>query len=81
MARVEYSREADDDLLEIVDYISRDNPAAAESIIARIDAACETIATESQAGELREGVGPSGCRSFTVGSYVIFFSTSTMAFG
>lgn len=74
MARVVISDEAENDLTEIGEYISRHDPIAAENLIDRIHSACRTIAAESQAGELREGYGIPGCRSFTVGNYVIFFS-------
>ncbi|WP_099261842.1 type II toxin-antitoxin system RelE/ParE family toxin [Rhodopirellula bahusiensis] len=34
---------------------------------------CETIATQPETGEARPGFGVSGCRSLSVGNYVIFF--------
>jgi len=74
MARVIVSERADNDLFDIVEYIARHNPVAADELRARIVSACETLATESQAGEFREGFGVSGCRSFSAGNYVLFFS-------
>jgi toxin ParE1/3/4 len=34
---------------------------------------CETLASHPQMGEERPGFGVPGCRSFSVGNYVIFF--------
>ena len=73
MAIVVYAPDADDDLVDIVDRISRDNPRAAHDWLAKIRQTCETLATQPEMGELREGFGVPGCRSFSKGSYVIFF--------
>ena len=73
MAQVIYAPEADDDLEAIVDYIARDKPMAARDWLLKIRKACETLATQPGAGEERDGFGVEGCRSFSVGKYVVFF--------
>ena len=73
MPRVDYAQEADEDLVGIADFIARDKPEAARRWIQRIREVCETLAMRPEMGELRRGFGVSGCRSFSVGSYVLFF--------
>lgn len=73
MARVVYSREADDDLESIVDYIARDKPTAAREWLAQIRERCHVLASHPELGEERLGFGVPGCRSFSVGQYVVFF--------
>ncbi len=73
MAKVVYAPEADDDLESIVDYIARDKPQAAREWLAKLQATCKTIATQPGAGEDRKGFGVPGCRSLSVGQYVVFF--------
>ena len=68
-----YAPEADDDLTGIVDCIARDKPKAARDWLAKIQQTCELLATQPEMGELREGFGVPGCRTFNVGNYVIFF--------
>ena len=73
MANVHYAPEADDDLVGIVEYIARDKPDAARNWYHKIRETCETLATQPEMGEPRPGFGVPGCRSFSVGNYVIFF--------
>ncbi len=73
MPVVNYAPAAESDLVDIADYIARDKPEAARRWVERIRETCETLATQPEIGELRRGFGVPGCRSFTVGNYVIFF--------
>ena len=73
MSQVVYSPEADDDLESIVDYIARDKPQAARDWLAKLRTTCETIATQPGVGEERKGFGIPGCKSFSIGQYVVFF--------
>lgn len=73
MPRVDYAPEADDDLVGIADFIARDNPNAARRWAEKIRDVCSTLATQPDMGELRKEFGIAGCRSFSVGSYIIFF--------
>ena len=73
MAKVIYAPEADDDLEAIVDYIARDKPQAARDWLTQIRRTCETLAAQPEAGEARKGFAVAGCRSFSVGQYVLLF--------
>ena len=73
MARVIYSPDADADLLDIVSYIAQDKPDAALRWLQTIRDKCDLLAGRPEMGQERLGYGVSGCRSFSVGNYVIFF--------
>lgn len=73
MSVVIYAPEAEDDLVGIADYIARDKPNAARHWVQRIRETCDTLATHPDLGELRAEFGDASCRSFSVGSYVVFF--------
>ena len=73
MPHVVYAPEADDDIEGIVEFIARDKPSAARSWLASIRSTCEMLAAQPEVGEVRPGFGVPGCRSFNIGSYVIFF--------
>lgn len=73
MPRAVYAPEAEVDLIGIADFIARDKPEAARRWVQRIRETCDTLATQPEIGELRSGFGVAGCRSFSVGNYVIFF--------
>ena len=73
MPAVIYAPDADDDLEGIVDYIARDKPTAAREWLAKVRATCQILAENPQVGEVREGFGVPGCRSFSIGNYVVFF--------
>ncbi|REJ66348.1 MAG: type II toxin-antitoxin system RelE/ParE family toxin [Planctomycetota bacterium] len=73
MPSVIYSPAAEEDLLEIAAFIARDKPEAARRWLRTIREKCSLIATQPELGESRSGFGVAGCRSFSVGNYVIFF--------
>ena len=73
MPTVIYAPEADDDLESIVDYIARDKPLAARRWLAKVRATCQILAENPRMGEVRDGFGVPGCRSFSIGKYVVFF--------
>jgi len=68
-----YAPEAENDLVSIAEYIARDKPEAARRWVARIRETCTMLAMQPEAGEARPEYGIRGCRSFSVGSYVVFF--------
>ncbi len=72
MSRYRLTPEALRDLDEIVDYISRENPAAALRVINSIEQKCRTLAEMPELGRLREELAP-GLRSLTAGNYLIFY--------
>lgn len=73
MSGVVYAPEAEDDLVGITDYIARDKPDVARQWVQKIRETCETLVTQPEMGELRSDSIVAGCRSFSVGNYVIFF--------
>lgn len=73
MPRVEYAQDADDDLAGIAEFIARDKPEAARRWVQTVRETCSTLASQPEMGEMRTGFGVPGCRSFSVGNYVIFF--------
>lgn len=60
------------DLLEILEYISRDKPGAARKHVERLEEACRMLAKNSELGSLREDLLPC-LRSWSVGNYVVFY--------
>ena len=73
MSEVRFSAAAQSDLLDIVVFIARDNPRAAEDWLAAIEERCELLVDHPLTDELRPGFGVADCRSVAVGAYVIFF--------
>ena len=73
MFLVTYSSAADDDLEAIVDYIARDKPNAAREWLKKVRSTCQMLAESPDVGEVREGFGVAGCRSYSIGRYVVFF--------
>lgn len=68
-----FSADAEADLIGIVEFIARDNPAAARVWLAAVRERCRLLAAHPPLGEERSEFGVAGCRCVTVGSYVIFF--------
>jgi len=73
MPKVHYSSLAAQDLYDNAGYIARDEPDAAYRWVEKIEATCEFLAENTDVGERRQTRGFGPCRSFTSGSYVIFF--------
>ena len=72
MARVRRSRLAAADLLELWVHIAREDVAAADRLLDRIDAVCTKLAASPALGRSRDELAP-GLRSFPVARYVIFY--------
>ncbi len=64
---------AEIDITGISEYIAKRNVAAAIKMLDRIEEACQMLAENPEVGEVRNGFGIPGCRSFTVSRYVVFF--------
>ena len=77
MCRVTYAPAAEGDLVSIAEHIARDKPEAARRWLIRVQEAFLTLATQPEMGEARPEFGIPGCRSFSIGSYVIFFRKSS----
>ena len=65
-----YSTAAHQDLVSILQYVARDKPDAAVSLVEKIEAKCLLIASQPEMGELRLQLG-SDVRCNFVGRYVI----------
>lgn len=72
MVPVRRTYRAEEDLLEIWLYIAADNPAAADHLIDRLEAACFRLASHPLSGPSREDVG-AGVRHLVVGNYLILY--------
>ena len=72
MSALIFAPSARQDLLDIFDYMARDNPIAAANWIDKIEERCELIARTPEFGEVRPEYG-ADIRSNVVGRYVIFY--------
>ena len=63
---------AQTDLEEIWRYVARDNPRAADRLLARFRDKFLLLAGQPEMGEWREDLRPN-LRAFTAGKYVIYF--------
>lgn len=73
-ARVLRTRRARQDLIDIWRHIGRDNPAAADRQLERIDAHCARLAEQPRMGPERADIRP-GLRYLVVAPYVILYRT------
>ena len=77
MADISFAPEAEEDISGIAEYIAQDKPEAANRWIQNLQDTCQLLATQPEMGEKRSDLGITDCRSFSVGSYVIFFRRVT----
>lgn len=73
MKSADFSLLAESDLNDIVDFIARDSPSAAQTLIMRIREKCETLASFPELGRVRSGFRDPEIRSLGFGNYVIFY--------
>ena len=73
MATYILSNEAESDITGITNYIAERNVTAAIKMLGRIEETCQMLAENPGLGEVRQGFGVPGCRSFTFSRYVVFF--------
>ena len=76
MSEATFSEDAKADLLDIAEFIARDNPIAAREWVDAVRQRCHLLSQHPLMGESRPGFGVAGCRSVSVGLYVIFFRPS-----
>ncbi|REJ68392.1 MAG: type II toxin-antitoxin system RelE/ParE family toxin [Planctomycetota bacterium] len=72
MAKLVFARLAEQDLHEILEFISRDKPTAAVRWVEKIRPKCRLLASHPELGERRPEFATGQFRSSLVGSYVIF---------
>ena len=70
--RVLYTRRAADDLINIWTYVARDDPAAADHLLDRLDETCALLAGNPNMGPARDDIRP-GLRYFVVASCVVLY--------
>ncbi len=71
MKKPQYTTAAQQDLVDILQYISQDKPDAAVAWVEKIEQKCLLIASQPEMGERRPQLGTEVRCSF-VGRYVIF---------
>jgi toxin ParE1/3/4 len=72
MPKVLSTSRANRDLVGIGRRIAQDSPRAADKILTAIDRKCKMLARLPRLGRRRDELSH-GLRSFTVGSYVVFY--------
>ncbi len=75
MPRLRLSETAEFDLIDIWDYVARDNPRAADRYIDAVYAHCRELAESPTVGRLRPDLAP-GLRSSPFRSHVVFYEVS-----
>jgi toxin ParE1/3/4 len=77
MARLIISADAESDLVEIGVYIAQHSGSRerARNFVASLYHTCETLASQLEMGQLRPEFTTGRYRSFSVGNYVIYFSS------
>ncbi len=72
MTTVERTPQAEEDLIEVWQYIARDDDKAATAHLRRLDETCVRLAEQPGMGRARPEIR-SDLRSFPVGKYVILY--------
>jgi toxin ParE1/3/4 len=78
LRRLDFSPEAEADLLDIAAYIARDNPMRALSFIDELESRCADLLRFPEAGTPRPELAPD-LRSKPHGRYVIFYTPGPTA--
>ncbi|HEV2817209.1 MAG TPA: type II toxin-antitoxin system RelE/ParE family toxin [Allosphingosinicella sp.] len=73
MRSLEFSPEAEADLLDIAAYIARDSPGRAHSFIDELEASCADLLAFPKSGRARPELAPD-LRSKPYGRYMIFYT-------
>jgi len=77
VARHVFARPAQRDLLEIWEFIARDDVDAADRVLREIEDAVEHLADMPRSGRLRNDLTDEPLRSWPVYSYLIFYRPET----
>lgn len=73
MSRLLFAPLAEQDLHDILEYIAKDDPAAAVGFVRELRDKCQLLAEHPHLGRPRPVFRSGTFRSFPVGSYVIFY--------
>jgi len=79
--RIEYLPVAENDLLDIVDYIARDRPTAARAFVDRLDRAVARLAVFPRSGRQPDDqrLRAAGYRIVVVDDYLVFYVVRSSA--
>lgn len=72
MRKLTRTATAEQDIDDILDYLDRHSPPAADRFAADLDARCQLLTTQPNTGRARDNLVP-GMRSVVVGNYLVFF--------
>ncbi|PYP84085.1 MAG: type II toxin-antitoxin system RelE/ParE family toxin [Blastocatellia bacterium AA13] len=72
MKRLSFTSQAEQDLVDIYDYIADDNPRAAILVMNQLEKRCKSLRLQPKVGRERNYIAP-GLRSITESHYVIFY--------
>ena len=72
MTKINFSPQADEDLLEIWLYIAADNIDAADNLLIRIKKMCSLLSENPEIGKLQKNLS-SSLRSFPHENYLVFY--------
>ena len=73
MSQYQISPPARQDLIDIRNFIAKDNRAAARKVLARIRATCRMLAKRPQVGHLRTDLASEPLRFWPIYSYLIIY--------
>ncbi len=73
MAKIRWTRPALTDLTDIVRYISRDDPAAARRLAAKLREATKALATQPQLGRMLPETSNESIREIVRGNYRVIY--------
>lgn len=76
-SRFRFTKSAARDLLQIADYISDEDPVAAERVVDDVVAAIESLVRFPEIGHLREDLADRRHRVWPVGRHLIFYRPGT----
>jgi len=76
-ARFRFTKSAAKDLLQIADYISDEDPTAAERVVDDIASAIENLVKFPEMGRIREDLADRRHRVWPVGRHLIFYRPGT----
>jgi toxin ParE1/3/4 len=72
VAQLRFAESAESDLVEIGNFIARDNPTTAARFVEEVEEHCQLLAAHPLLGRARDELVP-GLRSLPFGRYVIFY--------
>ena len=76
-ARFRFTKSAANDLFEIADYVSDEDPTAAEGVVDDIVSAIEKLIKFPEMGRIREDLADRRHRVWPVGRHLIFYRPGT----